>query len=104
MTSGTVYSPNLSQSSQHLNESKRSDDSGDSTDYELTDSVDISKPHSGNSVRLTNGSNGNTSSNSNNAYYVTDSSKSISNSLPTSGSSIVKPTNSTGNLTSPRGT
>jgi hypothetical protein len=103
VTSGTMYSPGLSQSSQHLNESKRSDDSGDSTDYELTDSVDISKPHSGNSVRLTNGSNGNTSSNSTNAYYVVDTSKSLNNNLPTSGSAVIKQSNSVGPMTSPRG-
>jgi hypothetical protein len=103
VTSGTMYSPGLSQSSQHLNESKRSDDSGDSTDYELTDSVDILKPHSGNSVRLTNGSNGNTSSNSTNAYYVVETSKSLNNNLPTSGSAVIKQSNSVGPMTSPRG-
>eukprot|EP00029_Vermamoeba_vermiformis_P010000 TRINITY_DN5168_c0_g1_i1.p1 TRINITY_DN5168_c0_g1~~TRINITY_DN5168_c0_g1_i1.p1 ORF type:complete len:765 (-),score=122.55 TRINITY_DN5168_c0_g1_i1:390-2684(-) len=102
LASGTMYSPSLSQSSQHLNESKRSDDSGDSTDYELTDSVDISKPHSGNSVAPTNGSNGNASSNSKNAYYVTEASQSLSKMLPTSGSSAMKQASSNGSLTSPR--
>lgn len=102
--SGTMYSPSLSQSSQPLNESKKSDDSGDSADYELTDSVDISKPHSGNSVRLPNNVNGNTSPNSNNAYYVTDTSHSLSSTLATMGSGAVKQSNSVGAMTSPRGT